>query len=369
MRVPGHPLLAKSVRGQRQLEVLRELRRGTLFCALCSKLQRRDQSQREISVSSAAAAAARDSLQGPEIDVWSFNLRTELVKEDDAENSWAKRRDEVAALIRKYDPAVVCTQEATVAMLSHLCKRLDGRYCWKGISRKLDGDDECAGFLFNIQQVELLDHSVFWLSPPACPDGHPGWDAKLPRTCEVAMFKIRDELSAGSLPMKMRILNTHFDHEGVAARSKSAALILDAIIKFNEQIPGCPQILCGDFNSPKSSEPYGLLSDALQDVFRCASDIQTFGAQSTIHKWQGLSFDDGMGDGTVDLSKEDSRPDSRYIDWILWLNGRPSRGFAELQLLRCRVLTDTLPNGRYPSDHFPLSATFVAIDSNHQSRL
>ena len=346
----------------------RQLHRPAMLCALCARKHR--------SSLSAAAAANQAAKLSQEIDIWSFNLRTELVKEEDVQNSWSNRRDEVAALIQKYNPAVVCAQEATVGMLSHLCKRLDGRYRWKGVSRKLNDEDECAGFLFDFQQVELLDHSVFWLSPSTCPDGDPGWDAKLPRTCEAALFKICGELSE----LKLRVLNTHFDHEGVTARSQSAAMILEEIMEFDKEVPGCPQILCGDFNSPKSSEPYALLTEALQDVFRCAGDIKTFGAQSTIHKWQGLSFSESMGDGTVDLSNQDSSLfDSRYIDWILWQNGREGTaiehgltglGHTELKPMRCRVLTDTLPNGRYPSDHFPLSATFLArIDLNLPSRL
>eukprot|EP00438_Fugacium_kawagutii_P026808 Skav224705 [mRNA] locus=scaffold699:214397:214888:+ [translate_table: standard] len=143
-------------------------------------------------MSTAAATAVAQ-----EIDIWSFNLRTELVKEEDPENSWHRRRDDVAALICEHRPAIVCTQEATVAMLSHLSEKSEGKYQWKGISRQPGQADECAGFLFDVEQVDLLDHSVFWLSPPGSPDGDIGWDAKLPRTCEVALFRLKT--SSGEL--------------------------------------------------------------------------------------------------------------------------------------------------------------------------
>lgn len=170
----------------------------------------------------------------------------------------------------------------------------------------------------------------------------------------------------------MRVLNTHFDHEGILARSNSAALITDALGKFQEKEPTCPQILCGDFNSPKSSEAYSLLAKELKDVFRSASDLCTPGARSTIHKWQGLSFKEVMGDGTVDLSGEVEKSkdeDTRHIDWILWQNGPTQFQSTQLQPVRCRVVTDTLANGRYPSDHFPLSATFLVSFTSVQSRL
>ena len=170
---------------------------------------------------------------------------------------------------------------------------------------------------------------------------------------------------------EVRVLNTHFDHEGILARSNSAALITDALAKFKEKTP-CPQILCGDFNSPKSSEAYLLLAKELKDVFRSGSDLCTSGARSTIHKWQGLSFKEAMGDGTVDLSEELEKSkdeDTRHIDWILWQNGPTQFQSTQLQPVRCRVVTDTLSNGRYPSDHFPLSATFLVSFTSVQSRL
>ena len=159
---------------------------GALLCGLCHK---KGSTLRPLHTKGAGTAQ--------EIDIWSFNLRTELVTEDELENSWQKRRDGVAALLCKYRPAIVCAQEATVAMLSYLSSK--SGYDWKGISRQPGQPDECAGFLFDSKQVELLDHSAFWLSPPGVADGHVGWDAKLPRTCEVALFKIcsGDELKVG----------------------------------------------------------------------------------------------------------------------------------------------------------------------------
>jgi len=124
-------------------------------------------------------------------------------------------------------------------------------------------------------------------------------------------------------------------------------------------------------STPKSSEAYTLLAKELKDVFKSASDLCTSGARSTIHKWQGLSFKEVMGDGTVDLSGEleKSNEGTRHIDWILWQNGPSQFQSTQLQPVRCRVVTDTLANGRYPSDHFPLSATFVVSFTSVQSRL
>ena len=176
----GPPLLEKSGGTGRGSAMFS----ASALCALCRRVASNPASRRPLQMSTTAAVTSQ------EIDIWSFNLRTELVKEDDLENSWPKRRDEVAALIGKYKPAIVCVQEATIAMLSHLSSKSKGNYQWKGISRQPSKPDECAGFLFDVEQVKLLNHSVFWLSPPGAHDGDIGWDAKLPRTCESAVFKI-----------------------------------------------------------------------------------------------------------------------------------------------------------------------------------
>jgi len=295
-----------------------------------------------------------------ELQVWSFNLRTEHAKEDDLENLWPKRRQGVADLIVKYRPSIVCVQEATAAMLTTVCQQLGGMYEWKGTSRFVDLEDEAAGFIYNTACLRLLDNSVFWLKPEALPDGKPGWDAMFPRTCETALFQILE--SGGQL----RVFNTHFDHQGSNARRESAQLIASRIAVLMESQPSCAHVLCGDFNSPKCSEPYSVFTKfthpsapekpLLKDVFRSA-EVDSGGAISTIHKWQGLAFSEERGDGTVDLS-EGSDFDSRHIDWILWQDGQGEVG-TSLTPISCRVVTDSMPNGRYASDHFPVSSTFL----------
>ena len=188
----GPPLLEKSDGTGRGSSAMFS---ASALCTLCRRVASSPASRHPLQMTTTAAVTAVTS----EIDIWSFNLRTELVKEDDLENSWPKRRDEVAALIGKYNPAIVCVQEATVGMLSHLSSKSKGTYQWKGISRQPSKADECAGFLFDVEQVELLNHSVFWLSPPGSHDGDIGWDAKLPRTCESAVFKIHAAHAASAV--------------------------------------------------------------------------------------------------------------------------------------------------------------------------
>ena len=172
------------------------------------------------------------------------------------------------------------------------------------------------------------------------PDGVKAWDAKLPRTCETAIFQLH-----GS---KVRIFNTHLDHEGHKARKSSCQLIREKMRAYQQEEPAVPQLLCGDFNSTKLSEAYEIVSQGFVDVIKHGEV-----PRSTIHKWKGLDFEDRVGDGTVDLSGQGAS-DALHIDWML-----RSGLLEEFKLIESTVLTDRLPNGRYPSDHFPLSATFV----------
>ena len=191
--------------------------------------------------------------------------------------------------------------------------------------------------------MQFLDHSAFWLRDAAVPDGVRAWDAKLPRTCETAIFQLHG--------VRLRIFNTHLDHEGHRARRSSALLIASKMRAYRVQEPEVRQLLCGDFNSTKLSEAYEIVSQGLMDVIK-HEEVP----RSTIHKWKGLDFEDEVGDGTVDLSGKGAL-DALHIDWML-CSGLKTNDF---RLIESRVLTDTLPNGRYPSDHFPLSATFVSL--------
>lgn len=319
-----------------------------------------------------------------EFEVWSFNLRTEFQDKQDGADGWSKRREEVADFIKRRRPALVCAQEATEAMLSYLSNQIgSAEYAWKATSRKPGQHDEAAGFLFDQRRLELVNYSASWLAEPGTVNGEVGWDAMYPRTYESALFRILDASGATETPL-VRFVNTHFDHHGVEARKQSAKMLVSTVSAFEAEHPSCAQVICGDFNSPKSTEVYKILTGRdlggqppLRDAVRAAAaqdDLQGSGMMmSTIHKFQGVDFSEAKGDGTVDLDSEDSSIDSRHIDWVLWRDASDTNGLATvLRPMSCKIITDTLPNGRYPSDHFPVSVTFVAEQvpgSLHRSRL
>ncbi|CAE8725303.1 unnamed protein product [Polarella glacialis] len=307
-----------------------------------------------------------------ELEVWSFNLRTEFAEEQDGDNGWSRRRQDVAKFIAARRPALICAQEATEAMLEYLTKQLGPEeYAWAATSRRPGVRDETAGFIFDRRQMELVDHSAAWLAPPGVANGEPAWDARMPRTYEAALFRVLGCGGGKTRPL-LRVLNTHLDHVGVQARKCSAELLAAAVASFALQLPSSPQILCGDFNSAKDSAAYAILTQGsaeraapLRDAVRAAASDEPLSdrRQSTIHKWKGEAFAEAQGDGTVDLQSADTARDGQHIDWLLWRDGAGADGEGTiLQPLRYRVITDRLDSGGYPSDHYPVSVTFAICE-------
>jgi len=291
-----------------------------------------------------------------QMEIWSFNLRNEFA--NDGPDSWTQRREGVAELILQHKPAVVCTQEATPGMLRDLLRTLGSdNYSFVGNPRSEHPNDETAGMLYHQGQVHLEQHETRWLNPPGSAIYEPGWDAQFPRTLELATFAVASEPHH-----RVRVLNTHFDHVGVQARVKSAEMIAETVKAGWRRDPELVQIVCGDFNSAKESSPFykRMVSSSvgLRDAARTAESVAEM-PSFTIHKFEGLEFESDKGDGTVDLSCSSDEVDANHIDWVLWLGAKTT----ELQPLSYEVVTETLPTGRYPSDHFPVRFRFRLTDA------
>ena len=256
------------------------------------------------------AAAAEPAAR---LSVWTFNLRTSFCEEVDGDDGWSHRRSGVARLLQRHRPAVVAAQEATLPMIEYLVEQTG--YEWHGQCRSGDHSDEHSALLWDPARLRLLRGETRWLAPRPESAGI-GWDAAFNRIYTRGLFELCDSPSAAQLA----IVCTHFDHVGTVARVRSA----EALRRLLQPCDGdawdvstkVPTILCGDFNSVKlplaegagAPGPFAALTEGhggFKDAWALAAQRELNGlapSGSTIHKFRGLAFEDGFGDGTVTLS-------------------------------------------------------------------
>jgi endonuclease/exonuclease/phosphatase family metal-dependent hydrolase len=267
-------------------------------------------------------AAPAPSANTSDLRLMTFNLRTSTAS--DGENGWDHRKEMLIRAIRAADPDLLGTQECQPGQGDYLREKLP-EYTFVGVGRE-DGKrkGEFSAILFRTDRFELLDSGTFWLSEHPDQVGSRSWDTALERICTWA--KLRDRKADKTV----YYLNTHFDHKGKVARLESAKLMRRWI---DEHAKGSPVLVTGDFNADAGTDPYKALMDTreggvkLTDVYRA---LHPAGAdESTFH---GFS---GKGTGI-------------RIDWI-FCSGEFEPAAAEIDHFS--------EKGRYPSDHFPVTAT------------
>lgn len=264
-------------------------------------------------IAGCAAGAADD----PEsLRVMTFNIRYD--NPDDGPDAWPHRVDMVASMIRFHGADVAGLQEALKHQIDELQERLPD-YGWLGVGRA-DGEEagEFSPLFYREDRFEVLRDDTFWLSETPEVPGSRSWDAAIERIATWA--EMRDRKTGD----RFLVINTHFDHRGEEARTRSAELILERAGRIAGDLP---LILVGDFNAVETTEPYRILSEQLEDGFY-ATEEPHHGPTST---WNGF---------------ESVEPERR-IDYI-FVNSR-------VRVIKHAILSDTW-NGRFPSDHLPVLA-------------
>ena len=267
----------------------------------------------------------------PPLRVMSFNVRFGTAP--DGPNRWELRHDLLARTIRRFDPDLLGVQEAMDFQCADLRKALGDGYAFHGAGRE-DGKErgEFTPVFVRRERFERLAAGHFWLSETPDVAGSVGWDAELPRMA--SWVKLRDLTAGEGAPTPLLFLNTHWDHFGKRARNESAKLIRRRAAEIN---PGGPVVIVGDFNSREDDEDYATLVrhaddtgprylDAYREIH---PDRQT--DEATFHGFKG--------------GKEGSR-----IDWIIHT---PDLRATEAHIDR------SSEDGRYPSDHYPITALLV----------
>jgi endonuclease/exonuclease/phosphatase family metal-dependent hydrolase len=277
---------------------------------------------------------ATPAAEAVELRIMSFNVRYSRggLDEEKTENNWTDpeypRRDRAIRVIRDEMPDVLGVQEAREPQIVDLREALP-EYEFYGIGRD-DGktSGEYAGIFYRKDRFTSADAGTFWLSDTPTKPGTSFYKmpGAVPRLA--SWLRLRDKQSG----QEIFVLNTHWDHISGPARRKSATLIRQRLAELNN---GVPAIVMGDLNTPEESAPLRELLGAgssqdrpLVDSYRKIHP-QRSNAESTFNHWKGTT--------------EGSR-----IDFILHTDE-----FTPTQASIVR----TSYEGRWPSDHYPVTAT------------
>jgi endonuclease/exonuclease/phosphatase family metal-dependent hydrolase len=255
-----------------------------------------------------------------DITLMTYNIRYDNPL--DYGNAWLLRKGFVLDQIKRESPDILGIQEGLHSQVLFLDSAL-GSYRRVGVGRD-DGStlgEYCA--IYYKEDRFIADSSgTFWLSPTPNRPGK-GWDAALPRIC--TWLVLRDTLTQQSIA----ILNTHFDHIGSEARKESSRLLVEYSNRLIDN--GLKVFLMGDFNCNSASAPAKIIRKRFKDSM------------------EGKKAGDFSDQGTYNAFNT-SKLATERIDFIFYRA-------SGLKVRRAWMLIEMYEE-RYPSDHFPVLATF-----------
>lgn len=241
------------------------------------------------------------------ITMMTFNLRFGLA--DDGQNSWENRKHAYPELFHEISPDFIGVQEANnfqSQFLDHLLEE----YNYIGM-RDPSPEFWQNNLIFYKKSWSCLKSNHYFLSEtPTVESKHP--ESKWPRQCTIGLFERNHH--------KLIHINTHFDFKE-SVQQRSAEILIEFLSEFPQNIP---VVLTGDFNASPDSQSYKtFISHGFHDVFNGKHS-------STFHGFTGSDI-------------------GEHIDWILYKGDMVAR---ERMIVRKQFA------GIYPSDHFPVTATF-----------
>ena len=255
-----------------------------------------------------------------ELSVCTFNIRYGYAA--DGDNCWDNRRGIVCDLWRTRRWDVVGLQEALRHQIDHIREQVPN-YAEVGVGRDdgLSAGEFCA-ILYRADRFDSLSTGTFWFSTTPHQPGAKSWGTRHNRICTWA--HLRDKQTG----LGFWVYNLHVDHESQEARERSSDMLIDRV---HERGNVDPVVVMGDFNANLDNSAIARLtatdSPFPVDTYLAAHPGDT--SAYTYHEFTGADVD-----GKID-----------YVfvspDWKV----------EAAEIVRANV------EGRYPSDHFPVTAT------------
>ncbi len=262
-----------------------------------------------------AQAPVPQPAPGAPLAVMSFNIRYGTA--NDGDNHWLKRRDQLFDLLREQQADVVGLQEALHFQIEEILRAVPG-YDYVGVGRS-DGRQagEYAAILYRTARLKARRSDTFWFSDTPGVVKSTSWGNQIERICTWAYFEDMEGPS-------FYLYNVHLDHQSQPSREKSVALLLERVAARD---PKLPAVVTGDFNAGEANPAAKAMLASFRDSFRLlhpgAAEVGTF---------------NGFKPGQTGGDK---------IDFVFVEAGT--------EVLAAEIVRSSR-DGRYPSDHFPVTA-------------
>jgi endonuclease/exonuclease/phosphatase family metal-dependent hydrolase len=253
------------------------------------------------------------------LHVGSFNIR--MATEADGPDRWEVRKPSTFEVIEQMDLDIMGVQEALPSQMQDLLSA-HSRYAAVGVGRD-DGvaTGEYSAIFFDRSRFTVASSGTIWLSDTPDLPGSTSWGNDIPRICTWARF-IDNQVRRPFV-----VYNCHFDHVSQPSRERSAAAMIEhRDANFRNE----PVVMMGDFNAGEDNPAVGAFSEAgLLNTYRLIHPNDA--TVGTFHGFRG--GDNGAMIDYVFVTPDWQVKDAEIVRWN--------------------------ENGRYPSDHNPVTAVVV----------
>ena len=271
------------------------------------------------------------------IKLMSFNIRYGTA--NDRENSWEHRKELVYDVICGSRADVVGLQEALRFQINQIRWALP-EYSMIGVGRD-DGKrkGEYCAILYRSSRYKVADKGTFWFSNMPWVPGSIHWGNACTRICTWA------RLVDKSTGKGFYVYNLHLDHVSQPSREKSVELLAKKIMLRESDDP---YVVMGDFNAGEDNEAILYLKGKSEGQYKIPiTMVDSYRVMNPV----------GGNVGTFNGFKGTKTGDK--IDYIFV---SPGTELSEAKIVR------TQKDGRYPSDHFPVTTEVVFFGKANTKR-
>jgi len=247
---------------------------------------------------------------------------------EDGKNNWVYRKKFCVEVMEAQSPDIICFQEMWAEQFTDMFSLLPGFESYAMVDEP-NGRRPLNCIFYRSNAFTRISAGGFWLSETPHVAGSKSWDSACVR---LANWIRLEDCATG---MEFRVVNTHLDHVSQVAREHQAGLIVEDAGAYPEDYV---QILTGDMNCDSRNKVIDIFkAGGWIDTYNCVHGTEDPG--HTYHEFLGHKYNSPIG----------------KMDWIFTKG--PSK------VTGATLITDSV-DGKYPSDHYFVSATIIANKLN-----